>query len=65
MSSGHEMDCFGEETVSVSFWCSELCSINQTVAVQRGSVLDVRSPGGFCQLLLTLDKYSSWRVLYQ
>ncbi len=27
-----------------SFWCSELCSVDQTVTVQRGSVLDVRGP---------------------
>ncbi len=27
-----------------SFWCSELCSVDQTAAVQRGSVLDVRGP---------------------
>ncbi len=25
-----------------SFWCSELCSVDQTVTVHRGSVLDVR-----------------------
>ncbi len=31
------------------FWCSELCSIDQTVTVRRGSVLDVRGPEGFCQ----------------
>ncbi len=29
------------------FWCSELCSINQTVTVQRGSVLGVRGPEWF------------------
>ncbi len=32
------------------------------VTVRRGSVLDVRGPEGFCQPLLTLDKYISWRV---
>ncbi len=43
MSSVHEMDCLREETVPVSghFWCSELCSVDQKVTVQRGSVLDV------------------------
>ncbi len=41
-----------------SFWCSELCSVDQTVTVQRGSVLDVIFPA----LLLSLDEYSSWRV---
>ncbi len=40
-----------------SFWCSEPCSIDQTVTVQRVSVLDVRGPEGF-----TLDKYNSWRA---
>ncbi len=32
------MDCLGEETVS------DLCSVDQTVTVQRESVLDVRGP---------------------
>ncbi len=32
-----------------SFWCSELCIVDQTATVQRGSVLDVRGPEGFCQ----------------
>ncbi len=27
-----------------SFWCSELCSVDQTATVQRGSVLDMRDP---------------------
>ncbi len=27
-----------------SFWCSDLCSVDQTVIVKRGSVLDVRCP---------------------
>ncbi len=29
------------------FWCSELCSVDQTVTVQRGSVLDVRVQSDF------------------
>ncbi len=46
-----------------SFWCSELCSVDQMVTVQRGSVLDVRGPEGFLPaLLLTLDEYRSWRL---
>ncbi len=32
-----------------SFWYSKLCSVNQTVTVQRGSVLVVRGPEWFCQ----------------
>ncbi len=32
-----------------SFWCSELCIVDQTATAQRGSVLDVRGPEGFCQ----------------
>ncbi len=48
-----------------SFWCSELCNVDQTVTVQRESVLDVRCDGSrviLSALLLTLDEYSSWRV---
>ncbi len=41
LSSVHEMDCLREETVPAPF---ELCSVDQTVTVQRGSVLDVRGP---------------------
>ncbi len=37
-----------------SFWCSELCSVNQTVTVQRGSVLDVRGPEWFYQPFCSL-----------
>ncbi len=44
-----------------SFWCSELCSVDQTVTVQRVSVLMWGVQSDFA-LLLTLDKYSSWRV---
>ncbi len=45
MSSVHEMDCLGEETVPVSGRSgAELCSVDQTAADQRGSVLDVRGP---------------------
>ncbi len=46
-----------------SFWCSELCSVDQTVTVQRGSVLDVKGSRVILPaLLLPLDEYSSWRV---
>ncbi len=38
-----------------SFWCSELCSVDQTVIFKKGSVLDVKGPEWFFQ-------YSSWRV---
>ncbi len=31
-----------------SFWCSDLCSVDQTVIVKRGSVLDVRGPEWLC-----------------
>ncbi len=41
-----------------TFWCSDLCSLDQTVTVQRGSVLDVRGPEGF----LGTVEYNSWRV---
>ncbi len=44
MSSVHEMDCLREETVSVSGRSGDLVSVDQTVTVQRGSVLDVRGP---------------------
>ncbi len=30
-----------------SVWCSELCSVDQMVTVQRGSVLDVRVQSDF------------------
>ncbi len=43
MSSVHEMDCLGKETVPVS-GRSGAQSVDQTVTVQRGSVLDVRGP---------------------
>ncbi len=43
-----------------SFWCSELWSVDQTVTVQRGRVLDVRVQSE--ALMLTLDEYSYWRV---
>ncbi len=36
-----------EETVSGCFWFSELCSVEQTVTVHRGSVLDVRGQSDF------------------
>ncbi len=53
MSSVHEMECLGKETVSVS-GCSgssgtQNGSIDQTVTVQRRSVLDVRNQEWFCQ----------------
>ncbi len=37
-------------------WCSELCSVDQTVTVQRGSVLDVRGPEWFCQPFCSLTQ---------
>ncbi len=37
-----------------SFWCSELCSVDQMGAVQRGGVLDVRGPEWFYQLFCLL-----------
>ncbi len=44
MSSVHEeRNCF----CVWSFWCSELCSVDQTVTVQRGSVLDERVQSDF------------------
>jgi len=36
------------------FWCSELCKVDQTVTVQRGSVLDVRGPEWFCHPFCSL-----------
>ncbi len=39
-----------------SFWFSELCSVDQAVTVQRGSVLDVRGPEWFCQPFCSLWK---------
>ncbi len=49
LSSVHEMDGLREENCFCvwSFWCSELCSVDQTVTVQRGSVLDVRVQSDF------------------
>ncbi len=41
-----------------SFWCSELCSFDQQATVQRGD----GSRGILPAPLLTLYKYSSWRV---
>ncbi len=48
-----------------SFWCSELCSVDQMVTVQRGSVLDVRGPEWFCQRSLSrvILKETWWRLL--
>ncbi len=49
----------------LSFWFSELCSVDQTVTVQRGSWMCAGCEGSrviFPALLLTLDEYSSWRV---
>ncbi len=40
-----------------SFWCSELCSVDQTVTVQRGSVLDVRGPEWFFQPFCSLCEW--------
>ncbi len=37
-----------------SFWCSELCSVDQTVTVQRENVLDVRGPEWFYQPFCSL-----------
>ncbi len=45
-----------------SFWCSELCSVDQAVAVQRECAGFEGSGVILPALLLTLDKYSSWRV---
>ncbi len=36
------------------FWCSEFCSVDQTITVQRGSVLDVRGPEWFIQSFCSL-----------
>ncbi len=44
MSSVHEMDCLGEETVSVSGHSGAQSSVSSTRTNQRGSVLDVRGP---------------------
>ncbi len=40
------MDCLREETVPLSgrSGAPELCSVDQTVTVQRGRVLDVTGP---------------------
>ncbi len=51
-----------------SFWCSKFCSIDQTVTVGRGSVLDVRGPEWFCQPICPLwmsTVLGEWRGLYQ
>ncbi len=45
-----------------SFRCSELCSVDQAVAVQRECAGFEGSGVILPALLLTLDKYSSWRV---
>ncbi len=50
-----------------SFWCSELCSVDQMVTVQRGSV-DVRGPEWFCQPFCSLwisTVPREWGGLYQ
>ncbi len=46
------------------FWCSELCSVDQTVTVQRGSVLiwGVQSDFASHFTYSVLYEYSSWRV---
>ncbi len=50
------------------FWCSELYSVDQTVTVQRGSVLDVRGPEWFwlpfCSLWIS-TVLGEWGGLYQ
>ncbi len=51
-----------------SFWCSELCSVDQTVTVQRGSVLNVRGPEWFWQPFCSLwinTVLGEWGGLYQ
>ncbi len=51
-----------------SFWCSKFCSIDQTVNVGRGSVLDVRGPEWFCQSICPLwmsTVLGEWRGLCQ
>ncbi len=63
MSSVHELDCLREETVPVSFWCSELCSVDQTVNSSKRECAGCEGSRVILPaLLLTLDKYSSWRV---
>ncbi len=50
------------------FWCSELCSLDQMVTVQRGSVIDVRDPEWFCQPFCSLwisTVLGEWGGLYQ
>ncbi len=37
-----------------SFWCSELCSIDQTVIFKRGSVLNVKGPEQYFQPFCSL-----------
>ncbi len=39
-----------------------LCSVDQKVTVQSGSVLDVRGPEWFCQSFCSLRMSSFWRV---
>ncbi len=51
-----------------SFWCSELCSVDQTVIVQSRSVLDVMGPEWFCQYFCSLwmsTVTGEWGELYQ
>ncbi len=51
-----------------SFWCSALCSVDQMVTVQRGSVLDVRGPEWFYQPFFSLRTSTvpgEWGGLYQ
>ncbi len=51
-----------------SFWCSELCSVDQTVTVQRESVLDERGPKWFWQPLCSIcmcTVLGEWGGLYQ
>ncbi len=60
----------GEETVPVSGRSGAQSSVEsiQTVTVQRGSVLDVRCPRGFCQLFCSLwisTVLGEWGGLYQ
>ncbi len=51
-----------------SLWCSELCSVDQTVTVQRGCVVDVRGLEWFFQpffLLWINTDLGEWGGLYQ
>ncbi len=56
MSGVHEMDCLGEETVPVSGRSGAQSSGKRECAGCEGSRVILPA------LLLTLDKYSSWRV---